>query len=156
MGILKAAGKRVGAAMFWKLLIGTVLMLLFCYLGEVEALPKFVGFPLGMSGWFFILFEIFPGEAGGTAGDCSEAVASAFSTMRLIVSIGWSIYPIGFVLGWSMGRRASSTSTSLTTSPTWSTKLRSSLHVGRAPNRTAQRNTPCCRDANRPILALVL
>merc|ERR1712078_146435 len=44
--ILKAAGKRVGAAMFWKLLIGTVLMLLFGYLGEVEALPKFVGFLL--------------------------------------------------------------------------------------------------------------
>merc|ERR1711924_480638 len=40
---------------------------------------------------------------GGTAGDCSEAVASAFSTMRLIVSVGWSIYPIGFVLGWTMG-----------------------------------------------------
>jgi bacteriorhodopsin len=101
--ILKAAGKRVGASMFWKLLVGTVLMLLFGYLGEVEAVPKFVGFPLGMAGWFFILFEIFAGEAGGTAGDCSEAVASAFSTMRLIVSVGWSIYPIGFVLGWSMG-----------------------------------------------------
>merc|ERR1712159_946118 len=67
--ILKAAGKRVGAAMFWKLLIGTVLMLLFGYLGEVEALPKFVGFPLGLSGWFFILFEIFAGEADD-AFDC--------------------------------------------------------------------------------------
>merc|ERR1712178_61362 len=100
------------------------------YLGEGEALPKFVGFPLGMSGWFFILFEIFAGEAGGTAGDCSEAVSSAFSTMRLIVSVGWSIYPIGFVLGWSMGEASELSSTLLITSPTLSTRLRSSLHVG--------------------------
>merc|ERR1712226_1325092 len=101
--ILKAAGKNVTPAMFWKLLFGTVVMLLFGYLGEIKALQPEVGFMGGMAGWFFILFEIFAGEAGGTAGDCSEAVASAFSTMRLIVSVGWSIYPIGFVLGWSMG-----------------------------------------------------
>merc|ERR1712205_286919 len=82
---------------------GTVAMLLCGYLGEIKALPPMMGFAGGLCGWFFILFEIFAGEAGGTAGDCSEAVASAFSTMRLIVSVGWSIYPIGFVLGWSMG-----------------------------------------------------
>merc|ERR1712226_797723 len=58
-----------------------------------------VGFILGLCGWVFILFEIFAGEAGGTAKDCSEAVSSAFSNMRLIVTVGWSIYPLGYVLG---------------------------------------------------------
>merc|ERR1712087_60913 len=101
--ILKAAGKATTAAGFWKLLLGTIMMLAFGYMGETGVVPAWPGFALGMCGWFFILFEIFAGEAGGTAGDCSEAVASAFSTMRLIVSVGWSIYPIGFVLGWSMG-----------------------------------------------------
>merc|ERR1712178_71395 len=56
-----------------------------------------------MCGWFFILFEIFMGEAGGTAGECSSAVASAFSSMRLIVTVGWSIYPAGYLFGYLLG-----------------------------------------------------
>merc|ERR1711937_873911 len=71
--ILKAAGKPVSSAMFWKLLLGTVVMPLFGYAGEVSALPAIIGFIGGMCGWGFILYEIFLGEAGGTAGDCSEA-----------------------------------------------------------------------------------
>merc|ERR1719428_152874 len=35
--ILKAAGKKTSPAMFWKLLVGTVVMLLFGYLGEINA-----------------------------------------------------------------------------------------------------------------------
>jgi len=101
--ILKAAGKPTSVAMFWKLLLGTVLMLLFGYLGEVTILPKWLGFIGGMFGWMFILMQIFVGEAGGTAADCSEAVKSAFSNMRLIVTVGWAIYPIGYVLGMVIG-----------------------------------------------------
>jgi len=103
--ILKAAGKPTSSAMFWKLLLGTVMMLLFGYLGEIAVVPKLIGFILGMCGWVFILFEIFAGEAGGTAKDCSEAVSSAFSNMRLIVTVGWSIYPLGYVLGMVNGKK---------------------------------------------------
>merc|ERR1719510_1879190 len=56
--ILKAAGKNVSSAMFWKLLLGTVIMLLFGYLGEISALPAWPAFASGLAGWFFILFEI--------------------------------------------------------------------------------------------------
>merc|ERR1712063_176138 len=58
------------------------------------------GFVVGMAGWLFILYEIFLGEAGSVAGEQkSEAVASAFSTMRFIVTVGWSIYPLGYFFG---------------------------------------------------------
>jgi bacteriorhodopsin len=97
--ILKAAGKKTSSAMFWKLLVGTVVMLLCGYVGELGVVPKLSGFAGGMCGWFFILFEIFFGEAGGTAASCSEAVAKSFSTMRLIVTLGWAIYPLGYVFG---------------------------------------------------------
>merc|ERR1712050_362217 len=90
--IFKAAGKPTSSAMFWKLLLGTVVMLLFGYLGEIAVVPKLIGFIFGICGWIFILFETFAGEAGGTAKDCSEAVSSAFSNMRLIVTVGWAIY----------------------------------------------------------------
>jgi len=101
--ILKAARKPVGGCMFWRLLFGTVLMLFFGYAGESGAMNAWYGFGLGMLGWFFILFEIFLGEAGGVAGECSEAVSSSFKYMRLIVTVGWSIYPLGYYFGYLLG-----------------------------------------------------
>merc|ERR1712019_69257 len=62
--ILKAAKAPISAMGFWKLLIGTVIMLLFGYLGETFLLPAWPAFIGGILGWSFILFEIFAGEAG--------------------------------------------------------------------------------------------
>merc|ERR1719389_1353088 len=101
--ILKAAGKPTTAAGFWKLLCGTVMMLCFGYLGEVQVLNPWIGFCGGMCGWGFILAEIFVGEAGGMAGQCSEAVATSFKNMRLIVTVGWSISPLGYYFGYLLG-----------------------------------------------------
>jgi len=101
--ILKAAGKDTSGGMFWKLLLGTVMMLCFGYLGEIQVLNPWIGFIGGMCGWFFILAEIFAGEAGGMAGQCSEAVATSFKNMRLIVTVGWSIYPLGYFFGYLLG-----------------------------------------------------
>merc|ERR1719158_2692144 len=78
-------------------------MLCFGYMGEIQILNPWVGFVGGMCGWAFILFEIFAGEAGGMAGQCSEAVATSFKTMRLIVTLGWSIYPLGYFFGYLLG-----------------------------------------------------
>merc|ERR1719198_2364042 len=101
--ILKAAGKAPSVCMFWKLLVGTVVMLLFGYLGEIMVLPAWPAFAGGMCGWFFILSEIFMGEAGGMAEQCSEAVATSFKNMRVIVTAGWSIYPLGYFFGYLLG-----------------------------------------------------
>merc|ERR1712146_846359 len=90
-------GKDTSAAMFWKLLIGTVVMLACGYCGEISVLPAWPAFAGGLAGWAFILFEIFAGEAGGAAGSCSEAVATSFNNMRMIVTVGWSIYLLGAV-----------------------------------------------------------
>merc|ERR1712029_1270987 len=57
-----------------------------------------------MCGWGFILFEIFAGEASNVAKDnLSPAVASAYNLMRFIVSVGWSIYPLGYFFGYLLG-----------------------------------------------------
>jgi len=101
--ILKAAGKSTSAAMFWKLLGGTVIMLACGYMGEIKAADPRMAFFGGLCGWFFILFEIFAGEAGGSVSGCSEAVATSFNNMRLIVTVGWSIYPLGYLFGYLLG-----------------------------------------------------
>ena len=97
--ILKAAGKPVGSMMFWRLLGGTVAMLGFGYAGEVGAINAWIGFAIGMAGWAFILFEVFAGEAGNVSSDCSDAVRTSFNNMRIIVSVGWAIYPLGYFFG---------------------------------------------------------
>merc|ERR1719238_1817437 len=101
--ILKAAGQQTSSGMFWKLLVGTVLMLTFGYCGEIAVLPAWPAFAGGLAGWAFILFEIFAGEAGGAVGGCSAAVATSFNNMRLIVTVGWSIYPLGYLFGYLLG-----------------------------------------------------
>merc|ERR1711976_58067 len=103
--ILKAAKAPISSAGFWKLLIGTVLMLVFGYIGETTPGFGWPGFILGMCGWGFILFEIFGGESSkaSKAEGVSNAVQKSFGNMRLIVSLGWSIYPLGYFLGFLTG-----------------------------------------------------
>merc|ERR1712241_697198 len=58
------------------------------------------------AGWGFILHEIFMGEAGQVAasGDkVNEHVKKSYSIMRFIVSVGWSIYPLGYFFGYLKG-----------------------------------------------------
>merc|ERR1711908_169178 len=102
--ILQAVKPDLGSGMFFRLLIGTVLMLVFGYLGEALIIDPWIGFIVGICGWFFILFEVFAGEGGKVKGDIkSEAVANAFNTMRFIVSVGWCIYPAGYFFGYLLG-----------------------------------------------------
>merc|ERR1712217_86832 len=103
--ILSAVQPNIGAGMFWRLLIGTVVMLAFGYAGEAGFVNAWLGFAIGMAGWGFILYEIFLGEAGSVAGGSSlnRHVQGSFATMRLIVTAGWSIYPLGYFFGYFMG-----------------------------------------------------
>ena len=101
--ILAAIGKA-NSGMFWRLLLGSLVMLIGGYLGEAGYIQPFVGFVIGMAGWIYILFEIFSGEAGTAAAKSgNKAMSTAFSAMRIIVTIGWAIYPLGYVFGYLTG-----------------------------------------------------
>ena len=98
--ILRAIG-AVSVGIFWRLMIGSVVMLLAGYMGEAGYVNAWAGFIVGLAGWVYILYEIFAGEAGKLAADkASASVQSAFSTMRWIVTIGWAIYPLGYFFGY--------------------------------------------------------
>ncbi|UTP72321.1 bacteriorhodopsin-like [Alteromonas sp. LMIT006] len=101
--ILRAIGVAT-AGIFWRLLIGTLVMLVPGYLAEAGYMDITIGFVIGMLGWFYILYEIFAGEAGKAAEkNASDAVKYAYNTMRWIVTVGWAIYPIGYVMGYMLG-----------------------------------------------------
>ena len=99
--ILVAVGAAVSANSFWRLLAGTLVMIIGGYLGEAGYIPAYIGFIVGMIGWAIIIWEIFGGEASKAAA-ANESVRSAFNAMRLIVLIGWAIYPLGYVFGYMM------------------------------------------------------
>jgi bacteriorhodopsin len=61
-------------------------------------------FALGTAAWLYIIFEIFAGEASKiNAAQGTLASKKAFNALRLIVTLGWSIYPLGYVYGYIGG-----------------------------------------------------
>lgn len=102
--LILSAIAKVPAGVFWRLMIGTLVMLIGGYLGEAGYIGVWPGFIVGMIGWIFILYEIFAGEAGKiNAQSAPPSVRSAFGTMRWIVTIGWAIYPLGYFFGYLTG-----------------------------------------------------
>ena len=99
--ILIAAGAAVSGGSFWRLLVGTLVMVVGGYLGEAGMIPVLLGFIIGMIGWAVIIWEIFRGEASQAASS-NQSVSAAFNAMRLIVLVGWAIYPLGYVFGLMM------------------------------------------------------
>ena len=91
---------NVGSGLFWKLLGASLVMLIAGFLGEIGSAPAWPAFIVGMVAWLYIIWEVFSGEAGKlNASSGNVAAQSAFSTIRLIVTIGWAIYPLGYILG---------------------------------------------------------
>lgn len=97
--ILKVVGK-VGSSVFWQLLAGSLVMLIGGLIGELESSLDLVGFIIGMVGWAYVVYLIFAGGAAKASVEGKNAaVQSAFNSMKLIVLVGWAIYPIGYVIG---------------------------------------------------------
>merc|ERR1719387_2555237 len=75
--------------MFWRLMLGTVAMLAFGYLGESGGMNPWLGFFVGEAG-----------KAASAADKANPFIKSSYDTMRLIVTVGWSIYPLGYFFGY--------------------------------------------------------
>ncbi len=101
--LILSAVTKVPAGVFWRLLIGTLAMLGFGYAGEAGWMDAKVAFIPSMAAWFYIIWEIFKGEASQiNAGLANANVQKAYKTMTLLVTVGWSIYPLGYFFGYFM------------------------------------------------------
>jgi bacteriorhodopsin len=102
--LILSAITKVPVGVFWRLMIGTLVMLIGGYLGEAGYMAVLPAFIIGMLGWAYILYEIFMGQASKiNAQSAPPSVQSAFNTMRLIVTFGWAIYPLGYFFGYFTG-----------------------------------------------------
>ena len=105
--LILAAVTAVTSVLFWRLLGASLVMLVFGFLGEAGLIDATIGFVLGMAGWIYIIYEIFAGEAAKLSESSNNAGGQfAFNTLRLIVTVGWAIYPIGYFLGYLSGGEA--------------------------------------------------
>ena len=98
--LILAAVTKVKANLFWQLLGASLVMLVFGYLGEANILDMSLAFAIGMLGWLYVIYLVFFGAAkklNAESGNPSSQMA--FNAIRIIVLVGWAIYPIGFVLG---------------------------------------------------------
>jgi bacteriorhodopsin len=90
---------KVKQGMFWRLLVGTLVFVIAEFLGAAGYMSKTLGFIVGVVGWLYILGELYVGEAGRANAKCgNEKIQMAFFANRLILTIGWAIYPIGYFI----------------------------------------------------------
>ncbi|MEL1225563.1 MAG: bacteriorhodopsin-like [Candidatus Neomarinimicrobiota bacterium] len=102
--LILVAVTAVTSALFWRLLGASLVMLVFGFLGEAGIFDATLGFVIGMAGWIYIIYEVFSGEASKlAAGSGNKGGQFAFNTLRLILTAGWAIYPIGYFLGYLGG-----------------------------------------------------
>ena len=105
--LILSAVRKVNSNIFWRILIGSLVMLIGGFLGVTGKIPATLGFVIGIGGWIYILYEIYSGEAGkAVAKSGNKALVTAFGSLRMIVTIGWAIYPLGYIFGYLIGTDA--------------------------------------------------
>ena len=102
--LILAAVTVVPLMLFWRLLGASLVMLIFGFMGEAGLYDPMLMFIIGMAGWIYIIYEVFAGEASRlSVASANQGAQFAFNSLRLILTIGWAIYPIGYYLGMDSG-----------------------------------------------------
>jgi len=97
--LILSVSNKIPANIFYKLLSSSILMILFGFLGETGIINRLLGFGLGTACWLYIINELFRGEISKIRDITKdEGVKYAFDALKWIILIGWSIYPIGYLL----------------------------------------------------------
>ena len=108
--LILAAVTIVPLLLFWKLLGASLLMLIFGFLGETGLFDTTLAFLFGVAAWGYIIYEVFLGEASKLSQASANAGGQfAFNTLRIILTAGWFIYPLGYYLGYMGGGTDSGT-----------------------------------------------
>ncbi len=91
---------KASSGMLWRLLAGSVLMLVTGYLGEAVQPERNVFWGVVSTlGWAVIIYEIYFGEAAKKAATSTmPSVQRGYAVMRWFTLVGWAIYPIGYMM----------------------------------------------------------
>ena len=107
--LILAAVTAVAGGLFWQLLLGSLVMLIFGYMGEAGIMAALPAFVIGMAAWLYMIYVLYMGAGATAAATTSASVQTAYNSMLLIIVVGWAIYPLGYVFGYLMGTVDAST-----------------------------------------------
>ena len=96
--ITKKAGAKIG--LLWKLIAASLVMLVTGYIGETSGIDSNIMWGvLSTVGYLYIVYEVFAGDVAKlTKSSNSPALANAMFLMKIFITLGWSIYPIGYMV----------------------------------------------------------
>ena len=97
--LILMAVATVPQALFWRLLVASTTMIAAAWLGAAGYMSPTLGFLISAAGGLYVLGEVYLGEAGKINARChNPPVQSAFNALRLIATIGWAVYPLGYFM----------------------------------------------------------
>ena len=100
--ITKKAGGTIG--ILWKMILGSVVMLVTGYMGEAGLGNPTVWGTVSAIAYFYIVYEVWMGDVKKLATSAGSAVASANTALGWFVLVGWAIYPLGYLIGTADGQ----------------------------------------------------
>jgi len=88
-----------GSTLF-KLILASLVMLITGYIGETSGLDSNVMWGvLSTLGYLYIVYEVFAGDiAKLTKSSNSASLGNAMFLLKIFITLGWSIYPIGYMV----------------------------------------------------------
>lgn len=89
----------VPVGIFWRTLVAAVLMVLARYMGEADLMHAALAFLIFLVTWLYILGEAYFGRMDQRilqSGD--DSAKRGYFWLRLIVTIGWGIYPLCYFI----------------------------------------------------------
>ena len=97
--LILSVARKIPKFLFYKLLGASIIMIMFGFLGETKQINRSFAFIIAMIAWLYILYEIFYGEAAKIKEKTDDkSIIFAFDALKYIISLGWVIYPIGYLL----------------------------------------------------------
>jgi len=93
---LAGTAGRLSAGLFWRLVVVSVLMVFVRYLGEAQYMHATLAFLIGLVFWLYILGELYFGRMDDAVrASTGDHLRRGYFWLRLIVTVGWAIYPLG-------------------------------------------------------------
>ena len=88
-----------GSTLF-KLIVASAFMLVTGFIGETSGIDNNIMWGvLSTVGYLYIVYEVFAGDIAKLAkGSNSEALNRAMFLLKIFITLGWSIYPIGYMV----------------------------------------------------------
>jgi sensory rhodopsin len=88
--------ERQTTGLFWRLVVVSILMIFVRYLGEAGFMHATLAFLIGLIFWLYILGELYFGRMDDSIRKSgTDPVRRGYFWLRLIVTVGWAIYPLG-------------------------------------------------------------